>query len=120
MDQDGAEQYSQFLLQSHADSCLVEFRRGGELVMVSVMDRVEDGLSAVYTFYDPASRDSLGTYNVLWQIARARDLGLPHVYLGYWIVQSRKMAYKIQFQPLEGLLDQSWRTLDPAPHISAD
>ena len=120
MDQDGVEQYSQFLLQSHADSCLVEFRRGRELVMVSVMDRVEDGLSAVYTFYEPGSRDSLGTYNVIWQIERARELGLPYVYLGYWIAQSRKMAYKIRFQPLEGLLDQVWQTLPPAPHSSAD
>lgn len=109
MDQEDSEQYAQFLLSSQVDSMLVEFRDGAELVMVSVLDRVEDGLSAVYTFFDPARENSsLGTYAVLWQIELARQLGLPYVYLGYWISESRKMAYKSNFRPLEGLVNGEW------------
>jgi arginine-tRNA-protein transferase len=54
---------------------------------------------------------SLGTYNILWQIARCVELDLPYLYLGYWIAQSRKMAYKVNFQPLQGLIEGSWRAL---------
>jgi len=109
MDQDDSEQYTQFLLSSQVDSMLVEFRDGAELVMVSVLDRVEDGLSAVYTFFDPARENhSLGTYAVLWQLGFAGQLGLPYVYLGYWISESRKMAYKSNFRPLEGLINGKW------------
>lgn len=109
MDQDGSDQYAQFLLSSQVDSLLVAFRDGDELVMVSVLDRVEDGLSAVYTFFDPErEKRSLGTYAVLWQIECARRLGLPFVYLGYWIEDSRKMAYKSNYRPLEGLLNHEW------------
>lgn len=109
MDQDGSEQYAQFLLSSQVDSLLVEFRDGDELVMVSVLDRVEDGLSAVYTFFDPErEKRSLGTYAVLWQIECARRLGLPYVYLGYWIEDSRKMTYKSSYRPLEGLVKNAW------------
>jgi leucyl-tRNA---protein transferase len=112
MDQDNAEQYSQFLLASHVDSTLVEFRLDGKLVMVSVVDKVRDGLSAVYTFFDPdEEKCSPGVYNVLWQISRARELGLPYVYLGYWIAESRKMSYKQQYQPLEGLIEGRWQRL---------
>lgn len=113
MDRDGSEQYTQFLLSSNVDSLLVEFRDRGELVMVSVLDQIEDGLSAVYTFFDPErEKSSLGTYGVLWQIDLARRLELPYVYLGYWIGATRKMAYKKQYQPLEGLIDGRWQLLD--------
>ena len=115
MDQDGSEQYAQFLLSSQVDSLLVEFRDGDELVMVSVLDRVEDGLSAVYTFFDPErEKRSLGTYAVLWQIECARRLGLPYVYLGYWIEDSRKMAYKSNYRPLEGLVNHQWTRVKDA------
>jgi arginine-tRNA-protein transferase len=113
MDRDSREQFAQFLLQSHVNSALVEFRDRGALVMVALVDRVPDGLSAVYTFFDPTRvRDSLGTYAVLWQIGLARRLNLPYLYLGYWIRDARKMAYKIRFQPLEALGAGGWRPLD--------
>lgn len=113
MDRDGAEQYTQFLLSSNVNSMLVEFRDAGELVMVCVIDQIEDGLSAVYTFFDPEREQaSLGTYGVLWQIDLARRLELAHVYLGYWIGATPKMAYKKQFKPLEGLVDGGWQRLD--------
>jgi arginine-tRNA-protein transferase len=112
MDDDSPEQYRNFLLQSHVDTLLVEFREGETLRMVSVIDVLQDGLSAVYTFYEPdMPRASFGTYNVLWQIELCRKLQLPYLYLGYWIADSRKMAYKAKFQPLQGLQDGEWRAI---------
>ena len=109
MDLDNREQYSNFLLQSHVDTRLVEFREHGALRMVSVIDRLSDGLSSVYTFYEPDHpRGALGTYGILWQIEAARRLDLAHVYLGYWIAESPKMAYKSRFRPLEALIDGDW------------
>jgi arginine-tRNA-protein transferase len=129
MDNEDHESYRNFLLQSHVDSMLVEFRdpsgqatstssgqaqdRQGALRMVSVIDLLDDGLSSVYTFYDselPHAR--LGIYNVLWQVELCRKLELDYVYLGYWIERSRKMAYKIGYQPAQGLVDGGWRTLE--------
>jgi len=112
MDQDSREQYRHFLLQSNVDSKLVEFREDGVLRMVSIIDQLQDGLSSVYTFFEPdIPGASLGTYNVLWQIDWCKRLDVPHLYLGYWIAQSRKMAYKIQFQPMQGLIDGRWQPL---------
>lgn len=113
MDLDDSEQYTQFLLSSQVNTSLVEFRDGKTLVMMAVVDRIDDGLSAVYTFFDPAlGKRGLGTYAVLWQIERARMLGLPYVYLGYWIVESRKMAYKSNYRPLQGLIDGKWMEIE--------
>ncbi|NMM27704.1 MAG: arginyltransferase [Glaciimonas sp.] len=114
MDQDSRDQYAQFLLQSKVNTRLVEFREpDGTLCMVSIIDILDDGLSSVYTFYDPDRRDaSYGTYNVLWQIEQAKQLGLAYIYLGYWIRESRKMAYKINFQPLEALQQGKWELLE--------
>jgi arginine-tRNA-protein transferase len=112
MDQDSREQYQHFLLHSNVATDLIEFREGGVLRMVSLVDRLADGLSSVYTFFEPGvHRASYGTYNILWQIERCRMLGLPHLYLGYWIAASRKMAYKAAFRPIEGLVDGVWRRL---------
>lgn len=108
------DQYRQFLIQSHITSFLVEFREHGVLKMVSVIDQVQDGLSSVYTFFDPDSENSsFGIYGILWQVAYAQQENLPYVYLGYYIQKSQKMAYKIQFQPLEGLVDGHWTLIHP-------
>ena len=112
MDQDSREQYRHFLLQSNVDTRLVEFREHGVLRMVSILDQLQDGMSSVYTFYDPEIRAaSFGTFNILWQIDQCVTLDLPFLYLGYWIAQSRKMAYKINFQPMQGLIDGRWQPL---------
>ena len=112
MDHDSREQYAHFLLQSNVATSLVEFREEGMLRMVSIVDELADGLSSVYTFFDPlVEKASFGTWNILWQIGEARRRGLPYVYLGYWIAQSRKMAYKSEFRPIEGLSRGEWMRL---------
>jgi leucyl-tRNA---protein transferase len=98
-------------------SLLVEWREpGGRLMAASLTDRTESGLSGVYKFFVPDQpKRSLGSLIILWHVQRAGELDLPYVYLGYWIAQSVKMAYKAQFQPLEHLTPEGWRPLGAVP-----
>ena len=112
MDQDGRDQFSHFLLQSQVDTRLVEFREDGKLRMISIIDCLNDGLSSVYTYFDPdLPKTSFGTYAILWQIQVCKQLKRPYVYLGYWIRDSHKMNYKQRFRPLEGRVEGQWREL---------
>jgi arginine-tRNA-protein transferase len=98
------------------ETFMAEFRDGDDrLLGACLTDRLGDGLSAVYSFFAPdQERRSLGTCTILWLIERARRSGLPYVYLGYWVPESRKMAYKARFRPSEILTGGAWRTLTEA------
>lgn len=114
MNDDSASQYVQFLLSSHVDSQLIEFRDADNKVkIVAIIDRLTDGISAVYTFFDPDTKASLGTYTILKQIEMCHDQGLKWLYLGYWIEESRKMAYKTRFSPYQLLENGKWSVSDP-------
>jgi arginyl-tRNA--protein-N-Asp/Glu arginylyltransferase len=103
------DQYNAFLLRHCEGTHYYAMHLAGRLVGLMVVDHLENGLSAVYTFYDPQEeKRSLGTFGILWQLAEARRLGLAHLYLGFWIRDSRKMRYKIEFRPLELLIRQRW------------
>ena len=112
MDEDSREQYTQFLLQSRVNSRLVEFRDEDKVLrMVSIIDILSDGLSSVYTFFDPDIKGSLGTFGIMWQARQCAELGLPYLYLGYWIEASHKMSYKTQFEPIECLQGGQWESV---------
>ena len=98
------------------ETFMVEFRDPDDrLVGACLTDRLGDGLSAVYSYFLPEmERRSLGSFTILWLIERARAMGLPHVYLGYWVRESRKMAYKVRFQPSEILVGGVWRVSSAA------
>ena len=102
--------YRGMVEDSTVRTAIVEYRESaGALVAVSLIDRLDDGISAVYSFYDPAHhRRSLGTWCILWLVEACRRAGLAHVYLGYWIAESPKMAYKARFPALERLSDGRW------------
>lgn len=116
--------YAMMVEDTHVNTQIIEYRRRGpdsfitgrgegELIAAALTDRMGDGLSMVYSFYDPDMEDrSLGTFMILDHIARARAAGLPHVYLGYWVNGSRKMAYKVRFGPQEHLGPKGWERYD--------
>jgi len=109
MDNPTQRQYREFLLCSWGETVFYEFRLQQRLAAVAVSDRLDDGLSAVYTFFDPAlSSRSLGIYAILWQIEEAKRLEREWLYLGYWIESSPKMRYKIAFRPQQRLISGQW------------
>lgn len=114
MDLDDVGQYVDFLVSTNVASMMVEFRQPlpgndlGELKMVSIIDQLDDGLSAVYTFFESEPGQSFGTFNVLWQVRLAQTLGLKHLYLGYWIEKCGKMSYKTRFKPYELFINGKW------------
>jgi leucyl-tRNA---protein transferase len=108
--------YRAMVEDTPVETFMAEFRDPDtRLISACLTDRLGDGLSAVYSFYAPTlERRSLGTHAILWLIDRARTMGLPYVYLGYWVPESRKMAYKARFRPSEVLISGTWRTLSDA------
>ncbi len=110
MDEDNYSAYRDFLCSSWADIIYLEVRLNNELIAIAVTDQVEDGISAVYTFFDPdESKRSLGTYLILKQIELNNSLGNEHLYLGYWVQSCRKMSYKTDFKPFQLFIDGEWR-----------
>lgn len=111
-----AAEYRSMVEDTTVQTMLVEFRTPAhQLMAVSLVDRLEDGLSAVYSFYEPdAPQRSLGSFAILSLIKETEQLGLPYLYLGYWIRQSPKMAYKARYHPAEILSHGTWHTLDTA------
>jgi len=109
--------YRTMVEESHLQTRLAEFRdQAGDLVAVCLLDWLQDGASAVYSFFRPdLGPRSLGNHMVLWLIEETRRRGQQHVYLGYWIAESRKMAYKIRFQPMQGLGPNGWELLRQNP-----
>lgn len=109
------EDFRGMIEDTPVESGLAEFRTpDGVLAGVCLFDGLADGISAVYSFFDPdLSARSLGTFMVMWAIERARSAGLPYAYLGYWIAASQKMAYKARFRPLEALGANGWHHIDP-------
>jgi arginine-tRNA-protein transferase len=116
--------YAMMVGDSHVDTLVVEYRfrgidtgitgRGeGPLIATALTDVLADGLSMVYSFFDPDHENrSLGTFMILDHIQRARKMGLPYVYLGYWVDGSRKMGYKRRFRPQEHLMARGWARVD--------
>jgi arginine-tRNA-protein transferase len=116
--------YAMMVEDTHVNTKIIEYRRRGpdsfitgrgegELLAVALTDEMADGLSMVYSFFDPERKErSLGTFMILDHIQRAKAAGLPHVYLGYWVNGSRKMAYKVRFRPQEHLGPKGWERYD--------
>ena len=110
MDDPSEENYMDFLTSSWSDTYFYEMRSGQKLVCVAVVDIMENGISAVYTFFDPEySKNSPGRYSILFEIKEAKRLGLEWFYLGYWIEGCDKMQYKSEYRPMEYFIDNQWR-----------
>ncbi|HBR97928.1 MAG TPA: arginyltransferase [Gammaproteobacteria bacterium] len=109
MDNPSEEDFRQFLVSDWSDTLFMQVRLHGALIAVAVTDVVLDGLSSVYTFYEPdEAQRSLGSFAIMQQIALTRDRALPYLYLGYWVRDSRKMCYKTDFQPLQYYYQRQW------------
>ena len=120
--------YAMMVEDSHVETRVIEYRRknaisgrGGELIAVALTDVLSDGLSMVYSFFDPSeTARSLGTFMILDHIARARRQGLPYVYLGYWIEGSKKMDYKSRYLPQQRLAAAGWLRVDAAGDVTSE
>ena len=107
---DDMADYNDFLIKSNVNSKLVEFRLNNQLKMVTIIDIIKDGISAVYTFYDCNNQKlSLGTMSIIWLLELCKNENLPYLYLGYWIHESQKMKYKINFKPYELMINGVWQ-----------
>lgn len=105
------EQYESFLTREWDITKFFCFRQKEQILAIAVVDFLTQGLAAVYTYFDTTSeaeRRSLGSYAILWEIQKAKELGLAYVYLGYWIKDCQKMNYKIDYRPLELLINNRW------------
>lgn len=103
------EQYESFLTKEMNSTHFFGFRDDSNLLAVAVTDQMDNGLSAIYTFYEPTmEKRSFGSFGILWQIEKAKSLGLDYLYLGYWIRDCQKMSYKTNFRPLQMLINQQW------------
>ncbi len=113
MCESGPDEYIQFLGSRWAGTDFYEFTLDCSVVAVAVVDHLADALSAVYTFFDPQlTHRGLGSYAILWEIEETRKLGLPFLYLGYWIEACNKMAYKNNYYPIEGRIDDHWQLIN--------
>lgn len=116
MDEPDNDKYLDFLTSDWSDTVFFEFQENNQLLGIAVTDIVSDGLSAVYTFFDPADeyqKRSPGVFSVLWQIEEAQRRGLKWLYLGYWIKNCQKMTYKDKYQPLEYFYNHLWHDTPP-------
>ncbi len=103
------DQFKTFLLSQWSETYFLKAHLDGRLVAVAVMDKVNEGLSAIYTFFDPElSSRSLGVQMILQEISMCQRVGLPYLYLGYWIRDCDKMSYKTDFRPVELFVNQRW------------
>ena len=109
-DQNKIDDYNDFLIKSNVNSKLVEFWDGGLLKIVSIIDMMSDGISAVYTFFDPDDEKvSYGTYSIIWLINWCKIQQFKYMYLGYWIGECNKMKYKTNFKPYELYIKGYWQ-----------
>lgn len=107
------EQFASFLVEGRPEASFYVFRDGKKLLAVAVADQLHDGLSAIYTFFDPTqNKRGLGVYAVLWLLDEVRRAGLDYLYLGYWVRQCRKMSYKVDYKPLQFFVNNSWIDID--------
>lgn len=120
MDDPDPERYLDFLCGPWSETLFVEFRLQGRLMAVSVLDVLAQGLSAVYTFFEPElGARSPGRHCVLWAIGEAQRRRLDYLYLGYWVGASRKMQYKQEYRPLELLQEGQWRRFERGESLPA-
>ena len=112
MDHSDPDRYREFMVDSTVETVFIEYRLDDKLVGLSVCDLPDDGMSAVYTFFDPLMpKRSIGTFAILTQLEYVREMGLDWLYLGYWIEDCKKMSYKTQFKPIFGFIKKEWQLL---------